>query len=335
MLVSKESVAAFVLISLGLHGASCARRPDGEPCSFYNVDKNSSAGRRGGLGNRFQLATEEADLVCMREFHAAGDNVNSGNRFGATPVHSSAYIGSIDALKLLIEFGADLNRVHPLDGTALSAAGCRGFLEFVKVLLAAGADKSITNIDNESPLWKVCQCSSCSDATKRELRNLLGGGCSIISNFDFPSKQGILNNGKNDITSTNEECCTKCANNPSCKVWTRIKSSAGGSAVGECWLRSFRPAIEECFWCDSGVNSCGGILVNTDFPSSGGVLNDGSTDLTNSNAECCRRCNERSDCKAWTRIKKDTEHNKAGECWLRDTIPDRKFCAECDSGSKG
>ncbi|GMH37255.1 hypothetical protein BSKO_05128 [Bryopsis sp. KO-2023] len=166
-------------------------------------------------------------------------------------------------------------------------------------------------------------------------------GCGTISNVDFPSQAGILNNGNNDLAFTNEDCCEKCANHPSCKVWTRIKGTpevlpaafrnSGDSSIGECWLRSFRPAQKECDYCDSGVNSCQ-VLGNTDFPSKNGVLNNG--ELTKSNAECCRKCNARTDCKAWTRIKKDTKQNKAGECWLRSFVPNRKFCAECDSGSK-
>ncbi|GMH37234.1 hypothetical protein BSKO_05107 [Bryopsis sp. KO-2023] len=157
------------------------------------------------------------------------------------------------------------------------------------------------------------------------------GGCGTMFNVDFPSGAGILNNGNNDITATNGECCEKCASHPACKVWTRIKGNFGGSTSGECWLRSFRPAQKACSYCDSGVNSCG-VLGNTDFPSKDGLLNNGQ--FTKSNAECCRKCNTRSDCKAWTRIKKDTKYNKAGECWLRSFVPNRKYCAECDSGFK-
>lgn len=328
MRISPAAAVAVLLIALASQGVlSGDPRPEGEACSsFYQSSRR-------GFGTRFEKATENGDLTCMKEFHNAGDDVDRWNRFGYASIHSTAFAGNIEALKLLIQFGADLNRVTQ-DGTALQIAACRGYLDYVKLLLSAGADKTLVDPNSETPLSKVCQCQSCDDATAKQLRDLLGGGCAIQSNTDYPSDNGILNNGKNDITSTNEECCQLCANNPRCKVWTRIKGTPGGSTVGECWLREFVPASKQCSWCDSGLNSCG-VLVESDYPSTDGLLNDGKNTITSSNAECCKKCNENSECKAWTRIKWDTEYNKKGECWLRNYVPERKYCAHCDSGFKG
>ncbi|GMH33296.1 hypothetical protein BSKO_01130 [Bryopsis sp. KO-2023] len=325
--ISQKGFLAAVFIALAWHGALCRPRRDGESCSSAFQPSHK------GFGTPFHQATDYGDLECMKEFHAAGADVDAWDRNGEAPILATAFDGNVEALKLLIEFGANLNKVQYSTGTPLAAAACRGFLEYVKVILAAGADKSFTNNAGVHPLDEVCKCGNCSDDTAKQLRDLLGGGCAIMAGVDFPSQTGILNNGKNDITKTNEECCQKCANHPSCKVWTRIKDPIGGSQIGECWLRDFKPSQKPCRWCDSGLNSCG-MLGETDFPSSSGILNDGKSDITSSNAECCKKCNERSDCKAWTRIQSDTQFNKAGECWLRNFVPERKFCAECVSGSK-
>lgn len=104
----------------------------------------------------------------------------------------------------------------------------------------------------------------------------------VAYNIDYPSSDGLLNDGRQNILSNNRECkelCDAtsgilllCAQNCTnswhhcipyelhlvtavgCKAWTRIKRTvSGGSREGECWLRNYQPASEECSTCDSGT----------------------------------------------------------------------------------
>lgn len=43
--------------------------------------------------------------------------------------------------------------------------------------------------------------------------------CKVQDGVDYPSSKGIINDGKKEITSSDGECCAKCASNPG-KIYT-------------------------------------------------------------------------------------------------------------------
>ncbi|GMH37719.1 hypothetical protein BSKO_05592 [Bryopsis sp. KO-2023] len=81
-----------------------------------------------------------------------------------------------------------------------------------------------------------------------------------------------------------------------------------------------------------GGTSCR-ILMGIDLPSES-TINNGSEDITGSDAECCSLCDSRSDCNAWTRITRDTEWNQEGECWMRNSVPGKVNKDFTNSGVK-
>lgn len=39
--------------------------------------------------------------------------------------------------------------------------------------------------------------------------------CDVQNGIDYPSSEGVINNGKDDITASNNDCCKLCSNNSS------------------------------------------------------------------------------------------------------------------------
>ncbi|GMH33295.1 hypothetical protein BSKO_01129 [Bryopsis sp. KO-2023] len=309
-------VVAAVSIALVFEGALCRER-SGEPCSTFYTD--------GYYTPRFIYAAEHYDLECMKEFHAAGDNINRGTKFETVAIEALCYDTRLEGLKLMISWGAKFYR-------ALDVSVCRAQVQCVQVLVEAGA------VFGRMPPTEPCTCAEggCDDATYRRIEGLLGGGggsgggnsCGLLDNTDFPSSWGVLNDGRKDRTNSNGDCCAKCASNPSCAVWTRIDVS------GECWLRKYAPKAKARDGATSGVNSCSTVSQNTDFPSKDGILNDGKKDITKDNAACCKKCNADYNCQAWTRVKYDTYDSRIGECWLRSYVPNGVYEGSTDSGQK-
>jgi hypothetical protein len=66
--------------------------------------------------------------------------VNTGDRFGWTPLMEAARQGHAQTVQTLVEAGADVNRQDEFGWTALMDAAHQGHTETVQVLLEAGAD---------------------------------------------------------------------------------------------------------------------------------------------------------------------------------------------------
>jgi ankyrin repeat protein len=87
--------------------------------------------------------------------------IEQKDRLGCTPLLEAARVGQIEALKVLIKRGADLNAtwdtVATGDGrwSALHIAVNGGHVEAAKVLLEAGADINFKSVRGETPLDRV------------------------------------------------------------------------------------------------------------------------------------------------------------------------------------
>ncbi len=83
--------------------------------------------------------------------------VNAPNPEGFTPLGLSAFFGHLDALKVLLENGADVNVTAPsrFANTALDAAVAGDHPDIVRTLLAARADPNIRSEGTYTPLHKA------------------------------------------------------------------------------------------------------------------------------------------------------------------------------------
>lgn len=97
-------------------------------------------------------AAESGDLEAIGNFIAAGADVNQRkSKNGATALHGAAAFGHIDAIKLLLESGADIELRNKDGSTPLFIAAFFCQEEAVKALLEAGADKNARDNKGTSP----------------------------------------------------------------------------------------------------------------------------------------------------------------------------------------
>ncbi len=87
----------------------------------------------------------------------AGANLKDTNRFGGTALIPAAHRGHVDTVKLLLTTKIDKDHVNNLGWTALMEAVVLGdggvaHTEIVRLLLAAGANATIADRDNVTPL---------------------------------------------------------------------------------------------------------------------------------------------------------------------------------------
>jgi cytochrome c len=88
-------------------------------------------------------AAKAGDVTAIAAALDAGADVNESDGLAA-PLHYAVNRQHLDAAKLLIESGADVNAVSKLGGAPLMAAVTKNRLEFITLLLAHGADPNAT-----------------------------------------------------------------------------------------------------------------------------------------------------------------------------------------------
>ena len=65
------------------------------------------------------------------------------NKYGETPLMQASYWGNVEAVRMLISNGADVNHENKNGVTALMLASAEGHVEVVKLLLQSGANTRI------------------------------------------------------------------------------------------------------------------------------------------------------------------------------------------------
>jgi ankyrin repeat protein len=134
--------------------------------------RNPNYGMRvkGGNGNLvgatpFLIAAQANDVAIMRELLAHGADPNLPTSLGTTPLRVAAGIGhlpgmsrsteakALEAVKLCLELGADVNAVNKNRDTALHGAAWRHFADsIVQLLVDHGANMDAKNKRGWTPL---------------------------------------------------------------------------------------------------------------------------------------------------------------------------------------
>ena len=110
-----------------------------------------------GRGTALMAAAEENCVDAARLLINAGADLNLGFPGEGTPLSQAAANGAIEIARLLVNRGADLDASVPGRKTPLAAAASQGDLEMVKLLVEAGANvnqKSVT-AGNRTPLGEA------------------------------------------------------------------------------------------------------------------------------------------------------------------------------------
>ena len=100
-------------------------------------------------GTPLYQAIRNNDISVLRDLIRTS-GVDTRDRRGTTPLMYAAAAGSLDAMKLLLEAGADVNAKNAFDATALMWAA--GDIGKVRLLLAKGADVNARSKIGRAPL---------------------------------------------------------------------------------------------------------------------------------------------------------------------------------------
>ncbi|KAG1677111.1 Protein phosphatase 1 regulatory subunit 16A [Nymphon striatum] len=107
-------------------------------------------------------------FVPFRRLLMLGVSPDSTNDDGLTALHQCCIDDSEDMLKLLIEFGANVNAQDSEQWTPLHAASTCGHLHLVKYLIDQGADLLAVNADGNMP-YDICEDDSTLDYIESEM----------------------------------------------------------------------------------------------------------------------------------------------------------------------
>src|SRR5450759_2871265 len=100
-------------------------------------------------GESFYQAIRNNDLPALRTLLKTAE-VNTKDKRGTTPLMMASAYGSIEAMKVLIAAGADVNTKNDLGATALH--WCAGDIDKVRLLMEKGADVNARSKMGRTPL---------------------------------------------------------------------------------------------------------------------------------------------------------------------------------------
>jgi ankyrin repeat protein len=158
-----EARLAFVKLLLA-HGAQVNARAESSPQPYVGVSRRRRGGDLAGA-TPFLLAAETNDVALMRALLIAGAESNVTTNNNTTPLMVAAGIGytqgrnkttqktALDAAKLLLELGADINAVNANGETALHGAAYREKgADLVQFLVDKGAKLNVKSKRGWTPL---------------------------------------------------------------------------------------------------------------------------------------------------------------------------------------
>lgn len=95
----------------------------------------------------------ENDLRAVKKILAKGGGVDVPDDGGQTPLISASMLGYVDMVELLLQYNANVRvKDHAWGNTALHYAAENGHVKIIKLLLAAGADKTMPNNNGHTAL---------------------------------------------------------------------------------------------------------------------------------------------------------------------------------------
>eukprot|EP00959_Pyramimonas_sp_CCMP1952_P321561 6728887-Pyramimonas_sp.AAC.1 len=96
-------------------------------------------------------------VEAVRVLVELGADCNAKAADGGTPLHSAADQGRVQAVRALVELGADYNVKAAYGSTPLHLAASDGHVKAVRVLLELGADFNAKDVDGFTPLFWAAQ----------------------------------------------------------------------------------------------------------------------------------------------------------------------------------
>ena len=120
---------------------------------WYNGETEVAAllRKQGGKHGVLNGAAAGGDIEAVKDFLAAGTDVNTKDGWEWTPLHNAAWWGHKEIVELLLANGAGVNAKNNVGWTPLHMAAINGHNEIVGLLVAGGADVNSKNNNGETP----------------------------------------------------------------------------------------------------------------------------------------------------------------------------------------
>ena len=104
-----------------------------------------------------ELSARSGSLEIMKDLLYFGADVEEAGQGGRPPLVSAAAHQHLDVMKLLLDNGADINSRDVKGNTALhEAVRLKEPVDFVYLLLRRGADSKLSNTDEKNPMEVSC-----------------------------------------------------------------------------------------------------------------------------------------------------------------------------------
>jgi len=133
-------------------------------CVVFVAACLSAAAYAQGNADELIQVIRNNDLASLKARLAKGAQVNTRDQRGSTLLIHAAAIGSPEAVKLLLENGADVNARNDLEATALILGA--GNTEKARMLVEKGADVNAHSKLGRTPLMIAAGCDGCSATVK-------------------------------------------------------------------------------------------------------------------------------------------------------------------------
>jgi hypothetical protein len=107
--------------------------------------------KQGGKHGVINGAAAGGDIEAVKDFLAAGTDVNTKDGWEWTPLHNAAWWGHKEIVELLLASGAGVNAKNSVGWIPLHMAATNSHNEIVGLLVAAGADLNSKNNNGKTP----------------------------------------------------------------------------------------------------------------------------------------------------------------------------------------
>ncbi|XP_031624690.1 serine protease persephone-like [Contarinia nasturtii] len=104
------------------------------------------------LDNQLLTVADNGNMDAVKDLINRGANVNSQDDLNETPLHKTAERGFTEIVKYLIDNGANVSAANGFEETSLHMAALNGHIEIVKILIGKGGNVNVKNDHKETPL---------------------------------------------------------------------------------------------------------------------------------------------------------------------------------------